>query len=113
VRDIEISPGSNLTVEKKHGLILINTDQNSRSILAASRTTRRAACHSSSAVWSEATEMREMLARPTCAPSRLIKAREDFFKARLVGGFGAKRHKLKSGTAFTLSFPPMESMRIV
>jgi hypothetical protein len=29
VRDIEISPGSNLTVEKKHGLILINTDQNS------------------------------------------------------------------------------------
>jgi hypothetical protein len=27
--------------------------------------------------------------------------------------FEAKRHKLKSGTAFTLSFLPMESRRMV
>ena len=29
------------------------------------------------------------------------------------GRFGAKRQKLKSDTAFTLSFPPVESMRMV
>ena len=78
-------------------------------------------CERSTAVWSEATEQGRRISRePDHAASGLLQAgpslRSGFRQQAQTPAerlkFGAKRQKLKSDTAFTLSFPPSESMRM-
>jgi hypothetical protein len=53
-----------------------------------------------------------MLARPACVPNRSHQEQMEVIVRKNAQAVWSEATKLKSDTAFTLSFPPRESMRI-